>query len=243
MNPLDSVSRIGWCHTSPDSSVIFEPPSRFLPAKDTSRDGKSHFSCPAVRAISEGYFVIKSPFSLQLRFRKVGEEIHVVPIFPFTSLSERLLRDLLVLEPVDTWRSLRFPILQLPSPYLFLADTPMYIEQVHPFLSESSCFNWRLIPGKFDIYAWQRPLNWAVEWDIDGGDLVIRTGEPLYFVRFCREDNAVLKAPDLVHMKYTEDVAERVRMAAGVTGFRRGLNGVMKKAATTRGKPLVCPRD
>ena len=38
---------------------------------------------------------------------------------------------------------------------------------------KQTTLNWRVIPGNFDIYSWQRPLNWAFEWDTRLGDLTI----------------------------------------------------------------------
>jgi hypothetical protein len=182
---------------------------------------------------------VLSPFSLRLSFEARDSQYLITPIYPYTSLQPAKLREMLVLEPSDTWPSRNRPILQIPSPYVFVADIPIEMEQSNPFLCSTSALNWRLIPGRFDIHAWQRPLNWAIEWDTDSGDLSIRIGEPLYFVKFYDSVGALVKKFNLIEVDYSKTLAERVSMTAGVTSVRKGLKPVMERASKTRSKNLV----
>ena len=152
--------KIGWCNTAEDARIAFDPPTRFIPPKDKSGRGQGFLSCPAVRSFFDGIYFVGSPFSIQLRYVVEDGFNSIKPVYPFTSISEAKFRELVTIEPQETWTNSHTVALQIPSPYLFFSDTPATIEQFQPSLVQTSNMNWRVIPGKFDIYSWQRPLNW-----------------------------------------------------------------------------------
>ncbi len=95
--------------------------------------------------------------------------------------------------------------------------------------------NWRVIPGKFDIYAWQRPLNWAVEWDTSLDDLIIKAGEPIYFVKFSSVSR-IASIVNLVEITMNPEIEERLKMSRGITSIRKGLVPIMKNQSASRGQ-------
>jgi hypothetical protein len=233
--------KIGWCYTQLEGTTAFPSPSKFHLPKDPSPTKRGHFSCPAVRATTEGCFVIKSPFSLRLRYEQKTNVGTFVPIYPFTSITDHKLSEWFRPEPTNTWRSFDIPIFQFPSPYIFVADEQIEIELIHPFISDISSLNWRLIPGRFNIYGWQRPLNWAAEWDARCGDLIIKLGDPLYYIRFYDDQKRIISHPDLVKIKFTDEIKERVQGAAGVTSFRRGTQALIREESESRNQNLIVP--
>ena len=235
----NDILSIGWCHALTEGSAVFDPPRLFAIGKDPSESKRGYLSCPAVRSTCTGLLEVAAPFSLRLSFEAKGGAYMLTPIYPQTSIQPARLRDLIILEPSDTWPSKRRPVLQIPSPYLFVSDVHVEMEQLHPFLAPTTQLNWRLIPGRFNIFGWQRPLNWAIEWDVDAGDLVIKAGEPLYFLRFYDEEGRSLKEINLLQIEFSRELADRVSMTAGVTSIRRGMVPVMERAAQTRSKKLV----
>jgi hypothetical protein len=235
--------KIGWCLSAEDAKIAFDPPVEFNPPKERSGKGLSFLSCPAVRSYFDGIFVISSPFSIRLRFIKEDEFISIKPVYPFTSLSEFKFRELVTIEPLETWSNSHTVVLQIPSPYLFFADTPAFIEQFHPSLVTSTAMNWRVIPGKFDIYSWQRPLNWAIQWDTSLGDLIIRSGEPIYFVKFTDGNNKLVSV-ELVECEMTKEINERLLLSRGITGIRKGVTPLITKAGNNRnGLTLINNND
>jgi len=123
--------------------------------------------------------------------------------------------------------------------HIFVADEPTEIEQCQPIFADTSSLNWRIITGRFDIHAWQRPLNWAIEWDTKCGDLIIRMGEPLYYVRFYDASGGVIMNPDLIRAQLTEELRSRLSSASGVTSMQRGTAALIKKASKERTGPLI----
>lgn len=227
--------KIGWCSTALEASLCFPDPKRVLLEKDKSRVGGGGFlSCPSVRHYFSSVFAIESPFSLQLTSKasELGFTIH--PVYPFTSLTQARVDEFVKIEPRSTWRSPEVVVLQLPSPYLFFADEPVLICQNPVLLSTPSSFYWRSIPGKFNIYEWQRPLNWAFEWYATKGDFIIKTGEPIYFVSFEAVDGGKIGDVRLVKSEFSQELAKRVQQTRGVTSIRRGITPLFEAARQSR---------
>jgi len=109
------------------------------------------------------------------------------------------------------------------------------VEQSSTELSNISKLNWRVIPGKFDIYAWQRPLNWAFEWDFSCGDFEIRVGEPQYKVRFFSTaipvGNYSIK---LQKISLDEKIINRLELTKDISKVRKGTLQLFKRAAELR---------
>lgn len=236
-------TRIGWCSTANESPLAFPAPERFNPPKDASGQNGGFLNCPAVRGYFAGTFVVKSPFSLQLRYGETAGEPVIQPVFPFTSLSPDKAAEFVRVEPRASWRNPKAPILQLPSPYVFFADEPVFIRQEPPNLTTPASTSWRLIPGRFDIYAWQRPLNWAVEWTPAAGDLIIRMGEPLYFVRFESPSAGALEQIELIECPQTPEIQAQLASTRGITSLRRGTFSLFPQAAAKRAGKRLLPKE
>lgn len=234
---------VGWCLTALESHAAFEQPEKLTLPTDKTKNKRGFLSCPAVRYSLQGVVTIKSPFSLHLKFRKVENAYLITPVYPFTSVAQQRLEGMLRLEPKESWRSESVPAIQLPSPYLFVADEFLEVEQFSPSIVGTTHMNWRVIPGRFNIYGWHRPLNWAIEWDTRCGDLIIKQGEPLYFLRFYNSQAQVVDEIDLVEMQLTDEIKARLASTSGVTGLKRGLVKVMDDAVSKRNAPLVVPKQ
>jgi len=122
---------------------------------------------------------------------------------------------------------------------MFVADERIEVEQLNPALAKTSSLNWRVIPGRFDVFGWQRPLNWAIEWDTSCGDLVVRAGEPLYFVRFWTNEGQQIVEPDLVEIPLSDELERRMSTMLGVTAMHRGTAALMKRSASERTSRLL----
>jgi hypothetical protein len=231
--------KVGWCHAVREGSAGLPSPLKVSLEKDPSPTKRGFQSCPAVRSSIRGCYAVNSPFSLRLKCVIDGNKIAFLPVYPFTTLSEPKLREMLRLEPRYSWRRDDVPIFQFPSPYMFVADEAVEVEQLNPVLAKTTSLNWRVIPGRFDIYGWQRPLNWAIEWDTSCGDLIIKTGEPLYFVRFWGNGGHQIVDADLIQIPLTDDLERRMSTMLGVTAMNRGTAALMVKSATERDSKLL----
>jgi len=236
------TASVGWCYSISEAVAAIEKPEKLSLPKDKTPNKRGFLSCPAVRNSLSGVVVVRSSFSLHLKFKQIEDAFVIAPIYPFTSIDEDNLSNFIRVEPKESWLSNDMPALQLPSPYLFVSDELMEMEQFSPSLTDVSNMNWRVIPGRFNIYGWQRPLNWAIEWDTKCGDLIIRQGDPLYFLRFFNEMGQTINNINLMNIELTPEIKERLNSTTGVTGLRRGLAPVMNRAAEERESSLMTPK-
>lgn len=187
-----------------------------------------------MRSTVQGCYAVLSPFSLALRFTRRDKIIAISPVYPFTTLSEGRFREIVRIEPRESWQSDDRPVIQMASPYVFVADEKIEVEQISPIMGNPTRINWRVIPGRFDIYGWQRPLNWAFEWDALGGDLMVRMGEPLYYLRFFSQGGAQIINPNLVKIEPSDELRKRMIEFSGVSGVRRGTQKLINEYSAKR---------
>lgn len=226
--------KIGWCCTAHEAAIVFEEPKRVVIEKDASTGGRGFLSCPSVRTYFGATFAVRSPFSLRLSFEEGPSGPVIRPVFPFTSLTQAKVQELVKVEPRSSWRDSQAVVIQIPSPYLFFADEPAVLRQDPVQLSTPTSHSWRLIPGKFNIYDWQRPMNWAVEWYPQAGDFIIKAGEPLYYVSFENPEGPPPSSVDLIECDLTPELENRLKETRGVTSMRRGIKPLFAVAKAKR---------
>lgn len=189
-------------------------------------------------------YVVKSPFSLRLA-SELGPNGRIIrPIFPDTSLTQAKVHELVKIEPKSSWRDPQAVVIQIPSPYLFFADEPSVIRQDPVQLSTPTSHSWRLIPGKFNIHDWQRPMNWAVEWYPEAGDFIIKAGEPIYFLSFENPEGPPPTSVELIECEMTAELEGRLKETRGVTALKRGVTPLFAVARAKRKNiNFLKPRD
>ena len=108
------------------------------------------------------------------------------------------------------------------------------MEQGQPILTDTTKLNWRLIPGKIDIYSWQN-RNWAFEWDISTGDFIIKAGEPIYTLRFYSKTKKPISVK-LKEYKMNKKLQNQLELTRGIAQVKTGLNPFFEKAKLKRKK-------
>lgn len=227
--------KIGWCLDAQEHLLIYDEPKKLIPLKDNSINKKGYLSCPAVRSYCEDTFFVTSPFSLKIRFEDYNDRFEIKPVYPFSSIDENKFREFITVEHPSTWRNTNTLTMQIPSPYVFFSDEDVSIEQSHSLLLNQSKMNWRVIPGKFNIYAWQRPLNWAFEWDTSLGDFEIKSGEPIYSLKFLcnKKKNCEF---ELKKYEMNEKISRRLKLTKNITSVKKGISPLIEKSKNDRKK-------
>ena len=138
------------------------------------------------------------------------------------------------------WRHPERPILQIITPYLFLADEPVWITQLPPM----HVFNpvpWPgiLVGGRFPIDVWPRTLMWAFEWHDLTKDLVLKRGDPWFVVRFETIDPG--RKTRLVNAQLTPELEAYLQGLEGVTNYIRGTFSLFDIARARRPRKLLTP--
>jgi hypothetical protein len=97
------------------------------------------------------------------------------------------------------------------------------------------------INGRFPIDIWPRALQWAFEWHDMSKDLVLKRGEPLFYVQFEGPDPSA--SVRLIEAKRTPELMSHIDSITGVTEYVSQTYSLFKNARERRPGRLLFPKD
>ena len=180
-------------------SLVWDKPERLLSSMNSQYKKSLVKSCWASNDLLKRTFVIKSPFDIHISYYKPDKKIILHPKDSTLSQSswDNLFRN-------DLNEYTDYPVIQMGTRYAFTCDKPCTVTITPPFHNldyKDYNSNTRVFSGTFNIYDWQRVLSYGVEWLDTSKDLVIKTGQPLFYVTFNTEN-----LEDEFELQYTEDI-------------------------------------
>ena len=241
--PRSGPVRVGWLLTDERGGVIYDAPTRVRSAEINRRHAKSASRCPAIINLESRYFEVKCPCDLHLAFVRdsdgrpnlrnlLGEQ---------SPVRATKLASLIQIMNEAEWRYADRPTLQMVLPYVFIADEPVYLSQIAPFMHyRADPWPGTLFGGRFPIDVWPRPLRWAFEWHDTGKELRLSRGEPLFYCQFetVPQDRPV----QLIEAARTPELDAYLEHIAGVVNFVNQTFSLFKTAQERRPKNLVVPK-
>lgn len=177
----------GWLFKEEKASVIWDKPKAVSLDHSKAPTSKSATLCPAAIQFDRLHYAINCPVDLHLRFERLanGETKLSNVDGQMSAVRPAGLQQLLVVSPQEEWRHPSRPIIQISTPFVFVSDEPIYVNQFPPFLHYSkNPLPGLQICGRFPIDVWPRKHMWAFEWHDLDRDLILKRGEPLFYVRF-----------------------------------------------------------
>ena len=187
--------------------------------------------------------VIDCPVDLNLSIDIDGPKGPAITVLDRAGATIRAstLNKMLYIVPRNEWRTPDRPIIQITTPYIFLADEPVYINQLPPLLDYADPpWPGTLIAGRFPVHIWPRGLVWAFEWNDVRKPLVIARGQPWFYVRFDTENPA--GGVRLVECDAPPDVRAYLDSIAGVTNYVNRTYSLFDRARARRPRRLVYPK-
>lgn len=238
------AAQVGWLLNKEKGSVIYDAPERIRSVDLNREHAKSASRCPAVINLESRYFVVKCPFSVHLGFardangkaslkNKMGEN---------SPVRNSKLNQLINLVAEPEWRYKDRPTLQIHTPYIFLADEPVYITQTPPFMHYLPApWPGTLFGGRFPIHVWPRPLMWAFEWHDTSKDLILRRGDPWFYVGF--ETVPSDRPITMVEAEPTPELNDYIQQISGAVNFVNQSFSLFKTAEKRRPAKLLKARE
>jgi hypothetical protein len=242
-DPGEGPLTVGWFLGSDKGAVLYDPPERVMIRPPNRGHAKSASRCPAVVQLESRYFVVKCPFDLNIGFQRddKGRAVLVNRAGAGSSIRSGKLNEVLTLVNEAEWRFPDRPTVQLHLPYCFIADEMVYLTQLDAFA------HYRPVPlpgtifgGRFPISIWPRPLMWAFEWHEPAKDLVLRRGEPLFYVQFEGTDPA--RPVQVVEAERTAELQAYMETLSGVVNYVNQTFSLFKAAEAARPKKLLVPK-
>mgnify|MGYP001822644865 CR=1 FL=1 len=238
--PGSGPVEVGWLLTETRGAVLYDAPVRVRSPADKPVHPKSVAACPAVLGLESRLFAVPCPFDLALEFAAddFGNPGVRSAAGERSALREGLLDHLIIMSPREEWRRADRPVLQLRLPYVFVADEPVHMAQLPPFLHmPRTALPGLTIGGRFPIHVWPRPLSWAFEWHDTGAPLVLHRGEPLFYLNF--ETLPQGRPVQLVAAERTPELAEYMDAIAGVVNYVDKTFSLFEAAEACRPARLV----
>lgn len=235
-----SVIDVGWLITDRKASLIWDEPQPIRRSREKPVSAKSVRVCPAAIDFDARHFVVPCPVDVRLRVKlEQGKPptLENVDGLRSTIRSKALGQMVTMINPAE-WRNPTRPILQFATPYVFLADDPVYINQVPPYLDFIDPA-WPGVPisGRFPIHIWPRHLMWAFEWHDTTRELVLSRGQPWFYVRFETQDPA--RSVRLVEAEMTPGLERYIEAIGGVTNYVNRTYSLFERAKKRRPKTLL----
>ena len=200
--------------------------------------------CPAVIDHESRIFQVTCPIDIQLRI-KIDEKTMRPVVRAQQAIWRRSGRkrssQMVHLVAAKEWRHPDRPMIQITTPYLFLADEPVYMTQLPPFAYfQNPNLPGLIIGGRLPIHIWPRPMMWAFEWYDTNRELIVRRGEPWFYVRFETHDPS--RPVRLFEADLTSELKEYLSGLSSVTNYVNRTFSLFETAKSRRPKILLVPK-
>lgn len=238
--PKSGPITVGWFLTTDKGAVMYDPPERIIFRQTNKTHSKSASRCPAVIQLESRYFMVKCPFDLHIGFARddKGKPVLVNRAGTASSIRSNKLNEVLTLVSEAEWRYPDRPTIQLHLPYCFIADELVYITQLGTFAHyRKDPLPGTIFGGRFPLNVWPRPIMWAFEWHEPQKDIVLKRGEPLFYIQF--EGEGPERPVQVVEAERTPELTAYMEKVSGVVNYVGQTFSLFKAAEELRPKKLL----
>lgn len=218
----DEPMHVGWVLNMKHPTFLFQGPRRVtglaMPPVSVEA-GEPHADFDTAQVDQEWhYFEVPCPYNLRLKpvLEGLGQVKLINTLKDPETLRPRLLHEIAALVDPNFWRDPQRPVVQVSTPYRFVADEPLWLTQLPPF-NTLAYGSWpgAFVAGRFPVHIWPREISWAFEWHDPGRELVLEQGAPWFYLKLESENP----------MRQIEFV--EARMTPELRKFCSGLDGVV----------------
>ena len=235
---------VGWFRANDKAGVLYDPPERVTFRQTNRTHAKSAARCPAVVQMESRYFMVKCPFDLQIGFGRDDKgKPHLVNRLGVASpVRGSKLNEILTLVNEVEWRYPDRPTVQMVLPYVFIADEVVYMTQLAPFAHYlPNPWPGTIFGGRFPINVWPRQIMWAFEWHEPQKDLVLRRGDPLFYVQF--EHDGPDRPVQVVEAEKTPELLSFMEHVGGAVNYVNQTFSLFRAAEAARPARLLKAKD
>lgn len=208
---------VGWLLDTRQPSFLFQGPRRVRGLDWRPGPAEGGFDRAPV---DEEWHLFEVPCPYNLRLKPVQDaqgKIGLVNALkgPDT-ISPRRIGQIAVPVERELWRDPRRPLVQVATPFRFVADEPLWITQLPPFNApHQRAWPGAFIAGRFPLHIWPRAISWAFEWHDPSRELVLEAGAPWFYIKL--ESREPMRRIAFVE----------ARMTPSLRKFCSGLDGVV----------------
>jgi hypothetical protein len=214
------ITTVGWLLDTTSAGFIWNAPRRVMRDRPERRHAKSLTQCPAIVDADARLFEITAPVDVQIGFKfdENNKPVLINLAGDQSSIRGKHLNQMVAIVDRREWSNPNRPVIQFITPFVFIADEPVYLNQLPPYnYYRRDPMPGLLVPGRLPIDIWPRHLMWAFEWWEIDKPLVLRRGEPWWYARFETTDPA--RPVRLVEATMTPELREYMQGVSGVTNY------------------------
>lgn len=231
---------VGWFLDTDKATFIWDEPRRIKRDDPAPKHAKAVNYCPAVLDHEARMFEVPCPLDLRLGFKpdEKGEPRIVNLEGDQSTVRSKTLSQMLAVVSRREWRHPNRPILQIITPYVFVADEPVYMTQMPP-VSWYNPSPWpgALVGGRLPIHIWPRQMMWAFEWWDTSKELVLKRGDPWFYVRFETHDPS--RPIRFFEAEVTPELKAHLQGLSAVSNYVNRTYSLFKTAQDRRPKTLL----
>lgn len=233
---------VGWLLRDEQTSLIWAAPRTFRRDDPKPTHAKAVNNCPSVLDYEARLFEVLCPFDMHLGFKvDKGRPILINRAGANSAIESSALSKMVSLQARSQWRHPNRPVLQIGTPYVFIADEPVQMMQMPAFNHyPKHPLPGLVIGGRLPIDVWPRTMSWAFEWCDPNKDLILRRGDPWFYVRFETFDPT--RKVRLSEAELTPELKTFLGGMTGVTRYVRGTHSLFNVARERRPKKLLVKR-
>ena len=235
---------VGWLVDAEKSGFIYDAPRGYQRKAPAAASAKAVGYCPAVVDYEARHIEVTCPVDMHLRLGKDenGQYRLEFVTSPKSAAGPKTLAKLVTLNGPSQWREPGRPVIQVSAPYRFVADEPVWVNQLPPFFHHrASPLPGVMIGGRFPTHIWPRILMWAFEWHDTTQDLVLRRGEPWFYIRFETSDPS--RQVRLVEAEMTPELRAYCNAMDGVVNYVNRTFSLFHTAERRRPPKLLVRAD
>jgi hypothetical protein len=158
---------------------------------------EAYISCPAFLDYYKNIYLVRSPVDIQITYTSDTNGLRIAP-------QDQYFYDKFIKHRGNPSVKENPFLMSFLFYYLYIADDECMVEQLPvTFHDNAVASKIRVISGTFDISKWFRPVEFSFEFLNKDEPLVIKRGDPLYYIRFVPKDNSKVR---LEKKKLSEEV-------------------------------------
>lgn len=198
------------------SDALFIEPINFLKYLTSENKRKSlYLQCPAFQDFFKNTFLILSPIDITIRYFKNEDRLWIngseginQEFFDKLVLSRKL-------EINSEYDKYLLTIIGISM--TFFSEKSIEMEVLPSFMAHTGSRNFNIIPGKFNIGKWIRPVEFAFEFIDEDTPVIIKRGDPLFAVRFSPDDNTKVE----LQRHFQSDVSKYKAVTSSLVAVKR----------------------
>jgi len=167
--------------------------------------------CPAFLHYVNSTYMLLANIDIELQWDPINKVLN-------SNLPQHAHNTYINLHSADFDPSTGYPIVGLSSSYLFVADEPVIMELIPPYAHIDPA--WRIMPGAFNIYNWQRPV--VPTFEMLQNKVIIKRGQPLVYARFRTE--SFKESVQLHRIERTTELDHVVNSNLSVKTYQKNLS-------------------